>query len=121
MELIKDCCGSALAVHESFLHIGEPQSCFKCIGIYSRSCLLNPPLPPAVCTGSRRDGSCRGCLSSSLGEVHDKPLLAFQGANELLLRPAPNPTRCGASWELLNKAHPELLVGNKYFSEERIL
>lgn len=64
-------------------------------------------------------------LSSSLGEVNGKPLLALRAINELPLCLAENPTPPGPSQGVLllccgcclKKTHPELLIVNKYFSK----
>lgn len=60
---------------------------------HSGSCPLNTPQPHGAYTTMRReDFPTRLCwLSSSLGEVNDKPQLAFRAHNELLLCAAEPP------------------------------
>lgn len=69
---------------------------------HSGSCPLNTPQPRGVHTIRKRGDVPSGLcwLSSSLGEVNDKPQLASRAHNELLLCAAENPT-CSADTRML--------------------
>lgn len=110
------------------LNILNVKSCFKCFKIYSRSCLLEPPLPPGVCTVA--EGMAPARAASALLLVKSTTILYLPSRVPMsccCVQPTIPPaagkvgrSHCCAVTPL-NKAHPELLVGNEYFSAERVL